>query len=75
MSFTSDRLQRCVLIETYWNVNTINSSITQSFLVVLIETYWNVNLNTAVGQVDTLSVLIETYWNVNTLATYPFSVL
>ena len=32
-----------VLIETYWNVNTVVSLSTLNIALVLIETYWNVN--------------------------------
>ena len=32
-----------VLIETYWNVNSLNFHLLFGIIVVLIETYWNVN--------------------------------
>ena len=32
-----------VLIETYWNVNSMVKAVLKSQLSVLIETYWNVN--------------------------------
>ena len=35
-----------VLIETYWNVNTLLRKIPRSLKKVLIETYWNVNIYT-----------------------------
>ena len=33
-----------VLIETYWNVNTVAGGVDYAASVVLIETYWNVNV-------------------------------
>ena len=47
------RSQNClnVLIETYWNVNTISSRISGKSLKVLIETYWNVN-NAVIASVN-----------------------
>ena len=32
-----------VLIETYWNVNTLKDVLIEELRSVLIETYWNVN--------------------------------
>ena len=55
----------CVLIETYWNVNTTFSSIIFISSLVLIETYWNVNYGYDILKTRTGRVLIETYWNVN----------
>ena len=55
-----------VLIETYWNVNSLpTESLNSSRVVVLIETYWNVNLVMLARWVTLAQVLIETYWNVN----------
>ena len=34
---------KTVLIETYWNVNTVAGGVDYAASVVLIETYWNVN--------------------------------
>ena len=54
-----------VLIETYWNVNSLTAVGSSSRERVLIETYWNVNtLEDVIEQTGT-TVLIETYWNVN----------
>ncbi len=36
-------LHRPVLIETYWNVNTVTGLALALGFTVLIETYWNVN--------------------------------
>ena len=55
-----------VLIETYWNVNTLEDVIEQTGTTVLIETYWNVKELLLPVQVGGLLVLIETYWNVKT---------
>ena len=54
-----------VLIETYWNVNTVAGGVDYAASVVLIETYWNVNVTWVVMGIMLLVVLIETYWNVN----------
>ena len=32
-----------ILIETYWNVNSIKQEKVMNFVKILIETYWNVN--------------------------------
>ena len=37
-------MSKYVLIETYWNVNYIDTSTQSSKVIVLIETYWNVNI-------------------------------
>ena len=33
-----------VLIDTWWNVNLLNVTLTASALPVLIDTWWNVNI-------------------------------
>ena len=39
-----ERMGGSVLIETYWNVNTLSAAWIQEDKTVLIETYWNVNI-------------------------------
>ena len=39
---TDGRVQKNVLIETYWNVKIDEDWADQHFITVLIETYWNV---------------------------------
>ena len=55
----------CVLISTYWNVNTKISTNESGDEKVLISTYWNVNLDVTSHVSSTQWVLISTYWNVN----------
>ena len=54
-----------VLIDTWWNVNTEETTISSDNNSVLIDTWWNVN--TAVTYSDGYfgKVLIDTWWNVN----------
>ena len=56
-----------VLIETYWNVNYMETGKNHQDFSVLIETYWNVNKIGALVIFRQSHVLIETYWNVNTV--------
>ena len=57
--------ERGVLIETYWNVNTLSLNSSRVVVPVLIETYWNVNMKSKNKDRQVFRVLIETYWNVN----------
>ena len=63
--FYSQRQKQIVLIETYWNVNSLMPEPPLMPESVLIETYWNVNAQRRAVACRELSVLIETYWNVN----------
>ena len=54
-----------VLIELYWNVNTLQNIPASDWTTVLIELYWNVNLQNVPDQTHQDTVLIELYWNVN----------
>ena len=55
----------CVLIDTWWNVNDVQSALSKITITVLIDTWWNVNtLHTAVI-CRIYEVLIDTWWNVN----------
>ena len=38
-----DRVQKLVLIDTWWNVNNGSELVTENPDVVLIDTWWNVN--------------------------------
>ena len=58
-----------VLIEAYWNVNSLYNYITTLQTVVLIEAYWNVNSFQNQNQNYSNQVLIEAYWNVNLIFT------
>ena len=58
-------ISKLVLIETYWNVNSLRSLRRLRAWLVLIETYWNVNKRRCSIFRDNKPVLIETYWNVN----------
>ena len=57
-----------VLIETYWNVNSLTALEIINLSDVLIETYWNVNVVSLFLFPHFPTVLIETYWNVNVLS-------
>ena len=59
------QVKRLVLIETYWNVNSIFYWSGRQSRGVLIETYWNVNVIEWMLKGIKGYVLIETYWNVN----------
>ena len=54
-----------VLIELYWNVNSLLNAISIFSSPVLIELYWNVNKSKKKKSTTPASVLIELYWNVN----------
>ena len=56
---------RIILIETYWNVNSVLPTLYPSVKPILIETYWNVNTGTDGKFSFDGQILIETYWNVN----------
>ena len=44
-----------VLIETYWNVNTVLTFMEVSAQYVLIETYWNVNIKDLIDDYDLMA--------------------
>ena len=56
-----------VLIETYWNVKSIQLMLLVMLPKVLIETYWNVKTDGSATIFSLAFVLIETYWNVKFL--------
>ena len=54
-----------VLIETYWNVNTIAGKHVLVTDRVLIETYWNVNIVTSQAEMERLRInrnILECKW-------------
>ena len=54
-----------VLIDTWWNVNTITNTRSATEQMVLIDTWWNVNVKPLATVSLGLTVLIDTWWNVN----------
>ena len=54
-----------VLIDTWWNVNTVGRLIHLMFVRVLIDTWWNVNSHSSYPASIFYTVLIDTWWNVN----------
>ena len=54
-----------VLIDTWWNVNSQNSTKRSHMKIVLIDTWWNVNVIFTVTFPFDPTVLIDTWWNVN----------
>ena len=54
-----------VLIDTWWNVNTLQSPDAKTDSTVLIDTWWNVNLFKRHIRQNPRTVLIDTWWNVN----------
>ena len=55
-----------VLIDTWWNVNSIcHKNIIDFEFIVLIDTWWNVNHKERSIEVSQVEVLIDTWWNVN----------
>ena len=63
--FYDTEIAPSVLIETLWNVNTMELTAAVNELLVLIETLWNVNSVNTVLHDGVNFVLIETLWNVN----------
>ena len=53
------------IIETYWNVNVLNTFTISVADFEIIETYWNVNSNAIIFSICREFEIIETYWNVN----------
>ena len=54
-----------VLIDTWWNVNLLNVTLTELPEWVLIDTWWNVNATGTDSNKNLSAVLIDTWWNVN----------
>ena len=54
-----------VLIDTWWNVNLLNVTLTGLPEWVLIDTWWNVNVCGQSVMDIREKVLIDTWWNVN----------
>ena len=54
-----------VLIDTWWNVNSMGIGNFFGVLPVLIDTWWNVNVYTRSLVLYLGLVLIDTWWNVN----------
>ena len=54
-----------VLIDTWWNVNTIVVTTVDITSSVLIDTWWNVNKLRDTPVLADRIVLIDTWWNVN----------
>ena len=57
------------LIETLWNVNTLQKAVGTPQTLELIETLWNVNTKILAPISLKIFELIETLWNVNLIAT------
>ena len=60
-----EMLTQLVLIDTWWNVNTLTVSVMPDSIKVLIDTWWNVNFIYATIRKTDILVLIDTWWNVN----------
>ena len=59
---------KCVLIDTWWNVNLENIVSLYVTNVVLIDTWWNVNSSFGIIlSICPILVLIDTWWNVNSV--------
>ena len=56
-----------VLIDTWWNVNLMETKMGTSYDMVLIDTWWNVNEVQFDFSRGYYTVLIDTWWNVNFL--------
>ena len=56
-----------ILIETYWNVKTLEIEKIAPCNPILIETYWNVKFYVSRETLRQAHILIETYWNVKGL--------
>ena len=54
-----------VLIDTWWNVNTVLHQSPVRISQVLIDTWWNVNKVVTQMYSKSSTVLIDTWWNVN----------
>ena len=54
-----------VLIDTWWNVNTLPFANCDNVWYVLIDTWWNVNYHEYEIIYSQYVVLIDTWWNVN----------
>ena len=59
------QVKKSVLIDTWWNVNAINTIKYNRFSIVLIDTWWNVNTERPDINIFHAVVLIDTWWNVN----------
>ena len=57
--------QVTVLIDTWWNVNTVSITKENGVTTVLIDTWWNVNVFKSNRNIRRYIVLIDTWWNVN----------
>ncbi len=62
---TYSKVDKCVLIDTWWNVNLAFGSEVSTEVPVLIDTWWNVNDDTVKICYGNENVLIDTWWNVN----------
>ena len=62
---TYSKVDKCVLIDTWWNVNLAFGSEVSTEVPVLIDTWWNVNQYKNISRGWSVYVLIDTWWNVN----------